>query len=927
MQTELKKQFLKDYLPPAFWVKQVQMYFDINNNSEDLTILHTIQVLEKNENSSLNELFLNGEGFKLINIKAYKSLKPNSAIFDLNNLESKNQFSITDLKNKILSLSPLDPGPTEWSEFKLDYEQTPEGLRIKNPPAFFVLKITTELNPRTNTSLEGLYLSNQCIVTQCEAEGFRKLTYFQDRPDVMSRYQVLIEADSKTFPVLLSNGNKILDLNSERRLVGFDDPWKKPCYLFALVAGNLEFIQDKFITTSGKTVNLQIYAAPDKVSRCYFAMEALKKSFQWDQERFGREYDLSDYIIVAIDDFNAGAMENKGLNIFNSRLVLADPKTATDEDFLSIESVVAHEYFHNWTGNRVTLRNWFELSLKEGLTVFRDQEFSMDMLSRDVVRIDSVVDLRDKQFPEDAGPNAHPIRPLSCYAVDNFFTSTIYEKGSEVIRMMQTMVGRPGFRKGMDLYFDKYDGKAVTIEDFASCISQANEKDWSQFKLWYSQAGTPRVFVETDYFPGEKKWVLKLTQSCEPSSQEKLEGLVKKDFHIPLVFGLLDSKTKKEILLSESNNRDFEVNTEGQSLLNLTKEKQTFSFEYIDNPPVLSINRQFSAPIHLNKVESINDDLFLMAYDSDNFNRWESAQNIYSYFFKNELKQPGFIQLNESEFNSYLEILLNVLTNQNLDHSIKTHLMEAPSFAYLLQKVGTLNPVGFLTAKNLINQKISSFLEKSLYEIFQQVTAKSEPNFSNTNIGLRRLKYLCLNLLSYQSAYEPLVKETILQSETMSDLFQSFKIAVDLSEDLRNFAIQYFYDKQNHDNLIMNKWFTIQAQSFHANTLLKVQELYNHKKFNNKNPNNVYSLLRNFGNNLIRFNDQPEKSYYFLAEKILELDLINPQVATRVANSFNIVPSLSMHEKNIAKDVLCMMLKNKLSANTFEVISKCNQSL
>ncbi len=924
----IQKQYLKDYQVPPYLVDQVHLHFNIqpqSTTSNTTTTITCTQILKKNtEANAATDLWLDGEELSLKQLQAFVP-KGGSQLTSWT----------TDISASLENTTPYD----------LKYAIKENGLQILNPPAEFILQIVTESIPSQNTSLEGLYVSNNCIVTQCEAQGFRRITYFLDRPDVMSKFTVRIEADAKKYPVLLSNGNCIETKTiGDRKTVTYQDPWKKPCYLFALVAGDLGLIKDQFKTQSGKMVNLEIYAAQEKLNRCTIAMEALKKSFLWDEQRFGREYDLSTYVIVAIDDFNAGAMENKGLNIFNSRLVLADPASATDDDFLAIESVVAHEYFHNWTGNRVTLRNWFELSLKEGLTVFRDQEFSMDMLSRDLVRIDNVVDLRDKQFPEDAGPNSHPIRPLSCFAVDNFFTATIYEKGAEVIRMMQTMVGRPGFRKGMDLYFDRHDGQAVTIEDFAAAIATANNKDWTQFKRWYFQAGTPQVLVNEKYEANEKKYKLTLKQSCELSSQEKIEKVTKLDFHIPLVFGLLDSVTKKELALTEKNNTDFEVNSEGQLLLNLTGAEQTFVFTDIKNPPVLSINRQFSAPIHLKKSGSVADDLFLMGYDTDSFNRWESAQNAFVHFFKKQMQSLALQTssqkvthsgskistselVNDPEFNLYLNSLAAILESNQLDPFIKAHLMHTPSFAYLLQQVGELHPVNFLQAKNDLELQIAMHLENQLLKIYQDLSKVIQNDYSNVSIGQRRLKYLCLSYLSQIEKYENLVKETLVQAQNMTDLFSAFSIAVDLSKDLRNFAIQYFYEKWQHDSLVMNKWFSVQASSLHQDTFETVSQLWSHKDFNKQNPNKVYSLLRNFGINLIRFNDQPEKTYSFLAGKVLELDAINPQVATRVASSFNVVKQLPKTHQKLAQAELTKLAQNKLSANTYEIISKCLESL
>jgi aminopeptidase N len=527
-----KKILLKDYQAPLFQVEQLHLRFDLH---EEYAIVESKMSLRGSYPSTVT---LDGENLELLEIRVNeKVLKPQ------------------------------------------EYQLTDHQLQFSAPHESFEVQIKVRIKPQDNTSLEGLYKSSGIFSSQCEAQGFRKITYFFDRPDVMTSYTVEIEADLKKYPILLSNGNRLqaTHLEKGRHKVLWQDPFKKPCYLFALVAGDLGVLKDHFVTRSGRRVELEIYAAHGQQNRCRHAMQSLKKSMRWDEERFDREYDLDTYMILAIDDFNAGAMENKGLNIFNSRLILADPETATDADYFAIESVVAHEYFHNWTGNRVTLRDWFHLSLKEGLTVFRDQEFSMDQLSRGQIRIENVQDLRDYQFSEDSGPNAHPIRPSSCFAVDNFFTSTIYEKGSEVIRMMQTLVGRPGFKKGMDLYFQRHDGQAVIIEDFAQCIAEANGQNWQQFKLWYSQAGTPSVKVKTQFDQKLGIFKLQLEQSCELTNLEKNESFDKKPFHIPLLFELLD-ENGSEINLQHSL---VSTNSENQKMLELKDSQMNLVFEGI----------------------------------------------------------------------------------------------------------------------------------------------------------------------------------------------------------------------------------------------------------------------------------------------------------------------------------------------------------
>ena len=622
----MEKIYLKDYRAPDFEVEQIDLEFDLKENSA--TVVNRMSLKKKTQNTTLE---LNGEKIELVAIE-------------------------------------LDGRPLGAS----DYEKTDSLLILKNLPEKFSLKITTHFNPKDNTELSGLYYSGGFLCTQCEAEGFRRITYFLDRPDVMTKYHVTIRADKKKFPVLLSNGNRLAskDLGDGRHQAEWEDPFKKPSYLFALVAGDLGVIQDEFQTMSQRKINLEIYAPHGKQQMCHHAMRSLKHSMKWDEERFGREYDLDDYMIVSIDDFNMGAMENKGLNIFNSRLVLADENTATDMDFHRIESVVAHEYFHNWTGNRVTLRDWFHLSLKEGLTVFRDQEFSADRTDIGIQRINDVSDLRERQFIEDAGPSAHPVRPESCYSVDNFYTATIYEKGSEIIRMMSTMVGRLGFRNGMDTYFDRHDGHAVTIEDYVQSISEPNKKDWTQFRLWYSQAGTPTVEVTERYDESQKQYHLHLEQS----SPSPLGQPDKKPFHIPLSFELFGPSGQLMDIHSDQISR----NSEGQKLIELKSQKIDLTFSQIASRPVLSLLRQFSAPVNLKWDRPDQDLFFLMTKDTDGFNRREAAMSLGLNFLKKSLHQ--FRQEQAPEPNGpFNEAYKSILNDDSLSPAFKALMMELPS--------------------------------------------------------------------------------------------------------------------------------------------------------------------------------------------------------------------------------------------------------
>ncbi|MEZ0393035.1 MAG: aminopeptidase N [Pseudobdellovibrionaceae bacterium] len=866
-----QKIYLKDYQAPNFSIENLELFFNLN---EDVTHVQSRMALRKTGSES--DLWLDGENLKLISVKVNGSTP---------------RFEIRE-----------------------------GGLQIFDLPDQFTLEIETEIKPQENTALEGLYKSNGAFCTQCEAQGFRRITYFLDRPDVMTTYRVRIEADEKKYPVLLSNGNRLSlrSLPGGRHETLWEDPFKKPCYLFALVAGDLGVIRDTYTTRSGKLVNLEIYAAHGKQDRCHFAMESLKKSMKWDEERFGREYDLSTFMILAVDDFNAGAMENKGLNIFNSRLVFADSKTATDLDYFRIESVVAHEYFHNWTGNRVTLRDWFHLSLKEGLTVFRDQEFSMDQSSRALIRIENVDELRNSQFSEDAGPNAHPIRPASCFAVDNFFTSTIYEKGAEIIRMMQTMVGRPGFRKGMDTYFERHDGQAVIIEDFARAIAEPNAQNWEQFKLWYSQAGTPQVRVREDYDSSSQRYTLELSQTCPPTSQEKIEGLAKKPFHIPLMIGLLDPKTGKDFLLKSPQ---VVVNSEKQNLIHLKQERETFIFEGVSTKPVLSLNRQFSAPIHLDWDASFEELLFLMQNDSDAFNRWESAQKIYLRLYHEligSLRSGATGEVSPAVVSAFQ----SVLENADLDPDLKEKLMGLPGFDYLAQLEPVLDGPAFLKAHDQIALAFAQKSEKTLLEIYERFHGQNAKSLDPKDFGRRRLKNKALGYLSYLPAYQQKAMDQFRSAEIMTDQQAALLMLVEMQSSLRDEAISQFYDKWKNESIVLNKWFAIQAQSSHSQTFATVQKLLSHPQFELKNPNRVYSLLATFGSNLAQFHRPDLDTYSFMADQILQVDRLNPQVAARLAGCFDVWTKLPETSKKKAHQELSRLLRSGLSSNTHEIIQK-----
>lgn len=791
-----------------------------------------------------------------------------------------------------------------------------ESLTLAKTPTEFELEITVRIEPQNNKALEGLYRSSGIFTTQCEAQGFRRITYFLDRPDIMTRYTVRLEAEKAKYPVLLSNGDRVhvKDLGNGRHEALWRDPHRKPCYLFALVAGDLGLITDSFTTMSGRKVNLEIYAAHGKQQRCLHAMESLKKSMKWDEERFGREYDLNDYMIVAIDDFNAGAMENKGLNIFNSRLVLADAETATDEDFKAIESVVAHEYFHNWTGNRVTLANWFHLSLKEGLTVFRDQEFSADVGDRGLQRIEDVDSLRERQFPEDAGPNAHPVRPESCLAVDNFFTATIYEKGSELIRMMQTTVGKKGFRAGMDLYFERHDGQAVTTDDFAAAIADANKADFSQLKLWYSQAGTPRVKVSETFDQSLGEYRLTLEQFCPPTPGQE----TKKPFQIPIRLGLLDRETGLEV---QMRCKDVRLNTDGDALIELREARQEFVFEGLKSKPVASLLREFSAPVNLEWNRPKEDLYFLMSKDSDGFNRRESAQTAALRALSTLI--AGKRQGRSVEVDPAYVATWSANLQLDLDPAYQATLLDLPSESLLAQNEEVLDAAAFREARTVLIRALVSDNRTRLFEIYRRWHGQDPRKTDTRAIGQRSLKNLALSLLCEAGDTEALslAEAQFREARNMTDRLTALRSLVDAAVPAATAALEKFHRDWREDSVVINKWFSIQAMSQRPDTFEMVRALTKHPDFRPENPNNVYSLLRNFGQNLTVFHDPRRPGYAFLADWILQIDRMNPGVAARLCAAFNMAHKLPAELKEQARaEIRRVLMDEKLSRNTRELL-------
>ncbi|MEH0022893.1 MAG: aminopeptidase N [Desulfobacter sp.] len=789
-----------------------------------------------------------------------------------------------------------------------EYQSDDETFQLNRTPDAFTLEITTRLDPAANTSLEGLYRSGDILCTQCEAEGFRKITPYPDRPDVMTRFTCTIEAEKSRYPVLLSNGNKTGsgDLDGSRHWVRWEDPHKKPSYLFALVAGDLALLRDNFTTVSGRDIDLRIYSEKENIDKCGHAMTSLKQSMAWDEERFGLEYDLDLYQIVAINDFNAGAMENKGLNIFNAKYVLADPATATDEDFMGIQGVIAHEYFHNWTGNRVTLKNWFQLSLKEGLTVFRDQEFSSDMNSRPVKRIADVRKLRAFQFPEDAGPMTHPVRPDAYMKMDNFYTMTVYEKGAEVVRMIYQLLGKEGFRKGMDLYFEKFDGMAVTIEDFLNVMSEVSGKDLGQFHGWYTQSGTPRVSMERKYDETARTLTLTFCQSTPPdrNREEKIP------LHIPVRMGIINGKGEslKDTMLVE-----------------LTSENQTVVFDGMPPDAFPSVFREFSAPILLTTDFSDRDLAFLMASDTDEFNRWDAAQTLFIKEIQQLVSAIGSnTPLRVSQ--TLVQAFSSALTDSAQDRAFLAKALALPQETEIKDHYETIDVDAIHTAREFLKTELAKTLKDAFLDVYHRCSASDPRDISNTAMADRSLKNLCLSYLGTldEPEIQALITTQFNTAGNMTDEFAAFQLMTRMDKDARDMACQKFYDKWQQDALVLDKWFAIQATSPLDDTLDRVKSLTGHRDFALTNPNKVRALIHAFAMlNPVHFHRKDGLGYDFIAEQVIALDQINHQVAARLTACFNLWKRYDAARQEKMKTALeTIAAVQGLSKNVYEIVSR-----
>ena len=792
------------------------------------------------------------------------------------------------------------------------FTATPQSLEIKTPPKKkkFTVEIETEIDPTANTKLMGLYRSGGTYCTQCEAEGFRRITYFPDRPDVLAVYTTRIEADAKEAPILLGNGNPLKKgrIKGGRHYAIWHDPHPKPSYLFALVGGDLGSIHTRFKTASGRHVKLGIYVQNGKEDSADYAMDALIRSMQWDEEVFGCEYDLDVFNIVAIPDFNMGAMENKGLNVFNDKYVLADPQSATDADYANIEGIIAHEYFHNWTGNRITCRDWFQLCLKEGLTVYRDQEFSSDERSRAVKRIGDVRLLKTHQFPEDAGPLAHPVRPESYKEINNFYTATVYEKGAEIVRMLATVLGEKKFKKGMARYLKRHDGDAATIEDFLKCFEQAAKTDLSQFALWYSQAGTPLLNVSSSFDKQARKLSLEIEQfnPASPGQRKKSPS------YIPQKIALVDPEGH-EITPSQITGVDH-----GDGVFHLTKRKHKITFHDIEKRPVVSLNRGFTAPVEVNYRQSVNDLAFLALHDSDAFSRWQAYQN-----YATRLLVAGTKAIQSEKAMSiddrFLDIALQLACNEKLEPAFKASILTLPGEGDLAQMIGrNVDPDAIFGARNMLAKALGKTLETERVELMKTLSTPGDYSPGAQDAGKRSFKNTLMTL-AVKAGTKPglqAVEKQFEKANNMTDRYAALQIIVHSHPQaaMRKNAVEKFYKKYRKNHLILDKWFVVQATRPGAATVKNVKALTKHSDFSFTNPNRLRSLIATFaGANPSAFNTASGAGYELVAGVVGKMDKINPQVAARLLTSFRSFRSLEGNRRKLAEQAL------KALANTGEL--------
>jgi aminopeptidase N len=834
-----KTTYRKDYTPPAYSIPVVDLRFEL---AEEFTLVHArLRVVRAAAMRPSTPLLLNGQGLELLTLTVDGA-----------------------------ALSP--------DQYRLDEQ----GLTLLDMPQSCEIATLVRIRPQDNTTLEGLYRSSGLFCTQCEAEGFRKITYFLDRPDVMSVFTTTLIAERTRYPVLLSNGNRVSggEWEDGRHWATWHDPFPKPCYLFALVAGQLGVLEDVFITRSRRKIDLKIYAESQHLDQCGHAMAALKQALRWDEQRFGLEYDLDLYQIVAVGDFNMGAMENKGINIFNTKYVLAKPETATDADYQGILAVIGHEYFHNWTGNRVTCRDWFQLSLKEGLTVFRDQEFSADLGSRGVERIEDVRILRASQFPQDAGPMAHPVRPDSYIEINNFYTVTVYNKGAEVVRMLQTLLGRDGFRRGMDLYFQRHDGQAVTCDDFVAAMADANQADLAQFQHWYSQAGTPELRVSDAYDAALGEYTLTVCQSCPSPGQPK------KPFHIPLALGLLDA-----------DGHDLPLQLAGEIMpgattrvLELRDPTHVFRFVGVPARPIPSLLRGFSAPVKLVIAESDDDLRFRLAHDSDDFNRWDAGQTlaIRMMLALIEDRHQNRTWVLPQSFSAAFGQMLD----SGADPALVAQALTLPGEAYLAEQMAVVDVEAIHAARTFMRRVLAERLHQSLLTTYRTLHDQDRGAYrlDVAAMARRALKNVCLDYLMRMddAAARTLCLEQFRAADNMTDQFGALTALADSTGPERGEALAAFYQRWQGDALVVDKWLSLQATASRPGTLAAVKDLMAHEAFSLRNPNKVRALIGAFCQaNPLHFHAADGEGYTFFADQVLALNVLNPQIAARLMTALS----------------------------------------
>ena len=873
--------YLKDYRPPEYLIDETRLTFEL---FEEHTLVRSQLVMRRNPEAvgSGSELVLDGIELELCDVS---------------------------LDGEVLDASA--------------YTVSDESLTVHAVPDSFVLECLTQIKPQDNTSLEGLYKSRVMFCTQCEAEGFRKITYYLDRPDVLSSFTTRIEADKVLYPVLLSNGNRLDsgDLEQGRHWVQWEDPFKKPSYLFALVAGDLKAVDDTFTTCSGRQVELRIFVEEKDLDKCDFALDSLKRAMRWDEEVYGREYDLDIFMIVAVDDFNMGAMENKGLNIFNSSCVLAKPETSTDQAFQRIEAIVAHEYFHNWSGNRVTCRDWFQLSLKEGFTVYRDSEFSADMGSRSVKRVEDVSFLRTVQFAEDAGPMAHSVRPESYMEISNFYTVTVYEKGAEVVRMQANLLGPELFRKGTDLYFDRFDGQAVTTEDFVGTMEEVSGLDLTQFRRWYTQAGTPRLDVTGVYNSETSTFILKVSQSCPATPSQS----VKEPFYIPLTVGLIGEKGECLPLTLEGNSSGDEI------VLHVSEAEQEFVFEGVAQHPVPALLRSFSAPVKLHYPYTRDELMLLMQYEPDGFARWEASQQLALLVLAD--LQSGKTEVDERLVAAFSIVLEVAVEDATQDKAMLANLLLLPTEAYLAELAEVVDVDGIHHAREYLRRHLAEKLEPKFLAVYEHCNNSDEYVFNADEVARRSLKNTVLNYLVCldKEDYWQLARAQFDNATNMTDSGAALRAVVNNSsvggKELKTELLDQFYNTWADETLVVEQWFAMQSAASIPDNLDHVKALMSHPAFDIRNPNKVRSVIGAFcHNNAVGFHKLDGSGYDFLAEQVIQLNDINPQIASRLLTPLTRWKKYSMERQQLMQAALRRIMDlPDLSRDVYEVVSKSLQ--